>query len=262
MRRAGHCGVRWPNRRRVCSALQNSGGVLTNINAKPVTVGADAVPREIAEADPFVVDIARLLLTFFSVVILDVVAISLMTHRLRFWFPVWLDPQWTSRRDPWVVYSQSYFAGIFLIPVLCRVVDRDFLAKFGAATRTIFWSLCAIMFAFIIWWKGSLMLQYHKQYELLGWAALTGLMWMMFRRVEILPEQLRNLTRNQMLGGLLFGISLFFFIMSVLDPLVQLGFQGLPWSSGLAIEVGFFIPAGFALMMLSRRLRVRERHFV
>jgi hypothetical protein len=134
-------------------------------------------------------------------------------------------------------------------------VDRDFLAKCGAMTRAVFWSLCAVLLAFVIWWKGSLMVQYHKQYELLGWAALTGLMWMMFRRVEILPEQLRNLTRSQMLGGLLFGISLFFFIMSVLDPLVQLGIQRLSWSLGLGIEVGFFIPAGFALMMLSRRLR-------
>jgi hypothetical protein len=54
---------------------------------------------------------------------------------------------------------------------------------------------------------------------------------------------------------LLFGVSLFFFVMSILDPLVQLGVQHLPWSSGLVIEVGFFIPAGLVLMRLSRRLR-------
>ena len=58
-----------------------------------------------------------------------------------------------------------------------------------------------------------------------------------------------------MLGGVLFGVSLFFLVMSLLDPLVQLGVQRLPWSTGLAIEVGFFIPAGIVLMTLSRRLR-------
>jgi hypothetical protein len=235
--------------------LANPRGVLTNFNAERVTGGADALPRERVEADPFVAGIARLLLTFFSVVILDLTIISLMAHRLRFWFPVWLDPEWASRSDPWVVYSQSYFAGIFLLPVLFWLVDRDFLAKRGAVTRAIFWSLCVFLFAFMIWWKGELMLQYNKQYELLGWAVLTGLIWMISRRVEILPQRLRSLTRSQMLRGLLFGVSLFFFVMSVLDPLVQLGLQRLPWSFGLSIEVGFFIPAGVALMTLSRRLR-------
>ena len=229
--------------------------MLTNFNAKPITTAADGVPTQNAQSDPFVVDIARLLLTFFSVAIFDIVVVSVLTHRLRFWFPVWLDPQWASRRDPWVVYSQSYCAGIFLIPVLCRLVDRDFLGKFGTPTRATFWSLAGATLAFVIWWKGSLMLQYHKQYEMLGWAALTGVMWMIFGRVEILPEWVRTLTRSQILGGLLFGVSLFFFVMSILDPLVQLGVQHLPWSSGLVIEVGFFIPAGLVLMRLSRRLR-------
>ena len=229
--------------------------VFTNFHTKPTTAGTDVAVSEGVEADPFVADITRLLFTFFSVVAIDVLVVSLMTHRLRVWFPVWLDPQWATRRDPWVIYSQSYFAGIFLIPVLCRLVDRDFLAKVGAGTRTVFWSLCVIVFGFVLWWKGSLMLQYHKHYEILGWAALTAVMWTTIRLVGILPERVRRLTRSRMLGGLLFGISLFFLVMSILDPLVQLGVQRLPWSSGLTIEVGFFISAGFVLMTLSRRLR-------
>jgi hypothetical protein len=229
--------------------------VFTNFHTKPTTAGADVAVSEGVEADPFVADITRLLFTFFSVVAIDVLVVSLMTHRLRVWFPVWLDPQWATRRDPWVIYSQSYFAGIFLIPVLCRLVDRDFLAKVGAGARTVFWSLCVIVFGFVLWWKGSLMLQYHKHYEILGWAALTAVMWTIIRLAGILPERVRRLTRSRMLGGLLFGISLFFLVMSILDPLVQLGVQRLPWSSGLTIEMGFFISAGFVLMTLSRRLR-------
>jgi hypothetical protein len=99
------------------------------------------------------------------------------------------------------------------------------------------------------------MLEYDKQYETLGWAALTGVTWTILRFTGILPERVRRLTRRGMLGGLLFGISLFFLVMSVLDPLVQLGIQRMAWSSGLAIEVGFFVPAGIVLLALSRRLR-------
>jgi hypothetical protein len=227
----------------------------TNFNAKPLTADADAAASEGVEVDPFVADTARLLLTFFSVVVVDLVVVSSMTHRLRFWFPVWLDPQWATRRDPWVIYSQSYFAGIFLIPLLCRLVDRDFLAKLGAGVRTGFWSLCVIVFAFMLWWKGSLMLQYNKHYEMLGWAALTGVTWTIIGHTGILPERIRGLTRRHMLRGLLFGISLFFLVLSIMDPMVQLGVQRLPWSAGLTIEVGFFIPAGIILMTLSRRLR-------
>jgi len=229
--------------------------VFTNFHTKPTTAGADVAVSEGVEADPFVADITRLLFTFFSVVAIDVLVVSLMTHRLRVWFPVWLDPQWATRRDPWVIYSQSYFAGIFMIPLLCRLIDRDFLATAATRTRAAFWSACLGAFAFVLWWKGSLMLEYHKHYEAFGWAALTGMTWTIIRFAEILQQRVRALTRRRMLAGLLFAVSLFFLVMSVMDPLLQLGIQHLPWSSGLAIEVGFFIPAGIVLMTLSRRLR-------
>ncbi|HEY1374777.1 MAG TPA: hypothetical protein VGH50_20055 [Candidatus Binatia bacterium] len=222
--------------------------------ADPLTASASAAADERVETDPFVADIARLLMTFLIVVAIDVVIVSLLTRQLRFWFPLWLDPQWDTRPDPWVVYSQSYFAGIFLLPVLCRIVDRDFVAQAGMRARAVFWSGCAAVFAFVLWWKGSLMLQYHKQYEMIGWAALTLVVWTVIRAAGILPPWLRGLSRRRMLGALLFAIALFFLVMSILDPFVQLGVQRLPWSSGLAIEIGFFIPAGIILMILSRRL--------
>jgi hypothetical protein len=215
---------------------------------------AAAAANERIEADPFVADMTRLLLTFLCVVALDAVFVSLLTHRLRFWFPLWLDPQWETRADPWVTYSQSYFAGIFMIPFLCRLVDRDFLAHAGAAGRAVFWALCVLVFAFVLWWKGSLMLQYHKHYEMLGWAALTFTVWTSLRISGVLPPWVRGLSRSRMLGALLFCVAVFFIAMSIVDPLVQLGVQRLPWSSGLAIEVGFFIPAGVVLMIFARRL--------
>lgn len=220
----------------------------------PLIASASRTTDMRIEADPFVADIARLLMTFFIVVAIDLLVVSLLTHRLRFWFPLWLDPQWDTRPDPWVVYSQSYFAGIFLIPLLCRLVDRDFIKHAGWPSRAAFWSLCAAVFGFVLWWKGSLMLHYHKQYEMLGWAVLTVVVWTTLRVSGILPAAVSGLARSRMLGALLLAISIFFLVMSVVDPFIQLGLQRLPWSSGLAIEIGFFITAGVTLMMFSRRL--------
>jgi len=222
-----------------------------NFRNKPLKA-IEQSPR--AQPDRFVVDIALLLLTFFAVVVIDMLFVSLITHRLRFWFPQWLDPQWASRSDPWVVYSQSYFAGIFMIPVLCRLIDREFLVSSGGGPRTVFWILCFGVFAVILWWKGSLMVEYHKHYEVLGWAVLTGVIWTIIRSADILPVRIHAVTRRQMLRGLLFGMSLFFLVIGAMDPFLQLGVQQLSWSSGLAIELGFFIPAGIILMILSQRL--------
>jgi hypothetical protein len=226
-----------------------------NFRNQRLSLNASAAGERVA-ADPFVAGITRLLLTFLSVVLFDTVIVSLITHRLRFWFPLWVDPEWATRADSWVIYSQSYFAGIFMIPILCRLIDRDFLGRAGGGVRAVFWSLCLGAFAFVLWWKGSLMLEYHKFYEALGWAALTALVWAISPRfVEFLPESIRVLTRVRMLKGLLFGVALFFLVISVVDPVLQLGVQRLSWSSGLTIEVGFFLPAGVVLMALSYRLR-------
>ena len=237
---------------RHAGSIEKWESVSLNLRTRPPTAAAQS---ERVEADPFVADITRLLLTFFSVVVIDVAVVSLITHRLRFWFPLWLDPQWATRPDPWVIYSQSYFAGIFMIPLLCRLIDRDFLAQAGARARAAFWSLCLGVFAFVLWWKGSLMLEYHKHHEALGWAALTGLMWAIIRCAGLLLARARGLSRRAMLRGLLAGVSLFFLGMSVVDPLVQLGVRRLAWSSGLAIEVGFFTVAGIVLLTVSRRFR-------
>ena len=47
------------------------------------------------------------------------------------------------------------------------------------------------------------------------------------------------------------GVAYFFLVIAVLDPLLQIGIQHLGWSRGLLIEVGFFVPVGLALLVLS-----------
>ena len=44
-----------------------------------------------SERDPFVWFVCKMLVTFFTVIAVDLVAVSLLTHKLRVWFPVWLD---------------------------------------------------------------------------------------------------------------------------------------------------------------------------
>lgn len=200
-------------------------------------------------------DVARMLLTFFAVAVIDLVVVSLITHRLRFWFPVWLDPDWATRAEPWVVYSQSYAAGIFMIPLLCRAVDREVLATTSPALRGAFWATGLSVFGFILWWKGGLMVEHKKHIEALAWLALTAILWTVIRVAEELPRRLEAWSQRRLLGALLFGIACFFLVMSAVDPLVQLEVQRVAWSPGLAIEVGFFVPAGAVLLWLSKRLR-------
>jgi len=201
-------------------------------------------------------DLARMLLTFFAVAAIDLVVVSLLTGQLRLWFPVWIDPEWATRPDPWVVYSQSYFAGIAFIPFVLWSVDRDLLRdRVSAAVRALGWVLGLLVFGFILWWKGGLMVEHHKHFEALGWLALALLLWTLQLAAEGLPRRLARLGRRGLMRGVVLGVSLFFLVMAVVDPVVQIGVQGLGWSSGLVIEVAFFVPAGIALLVLARRLR-------
>jgi len=206
--------------------------------------------------DPFVGFVSKMLLTFFTVVATDLVAVSLLTHKLRVWFPIWLDAHWATRPDPWVIYSQSYFAGIFFIPFLALALDRKFLrTPEKKRARLAFWMLSVAVLAFILCWKGELMVRFNKQWEALGWLALTALIWTALSLGERLPQRLAGVTPRRMLQLLARGVAIFFLVMAVLDPVLQLGVQGLGWSGGLAIEVGFFVPAGIALLVASRSKR-------
>jgi len=54
-----------------------------NVRTESLSAGAIAAASERGGPDPFVADVARLLLTFFSIVVIDLVVVSLMTQRLR-----------------------------------------------------------------------------------------------------------------------------------------------------------------------------------
>lgn len=202
-------------------------------------------------------EVVRMLLTFFAVVVVDVGVLSLLTGQLRFWFPVWLDPEWATRAHPWVVYSQSYFAGIFFIPVLARAISREFLGSSAAGVRALFWGVALGALAFIAWWKGGLMIQYGKHREAVGWLVLSGLLYALVWFAETLPRRLAHVTRGALLRRLASGVAAFFLVMAVIDPVLQIGVQRLAWSRGLVIEVAFFVPAGLALLFAARRLGAR-----
>jgi len=215
-------------------------------------------PAERAPNERFQWFVSKMLLTFFTVTLVDLVALSLLTQKLRVWFPVWFDARWATRPDPWVVYSQSYFAGIFFIPLLAYAVDRDLLSsRVATRVRVAFWLVLASAFAFILSWKGELMVRFGKQWEALAWLALTTAIWTAVSVTERLPHWLEGMTPKRMVRGLARGVAMFFIVMAAVDPLLQIGVQRLGWSSGLIVEVSFFIPAGVALLIVSRKLRDR-----
>ena len=210
-----------------------------------------------AKRDPFARDVARILLVFLAVAVIDLVALSLFTGKLRLWFPMWLDPQWATNPDAWVVYSQSYISGIAFIPLVIYIVDRDFLGGGPAGLRAGLWVLSLGTLSFIGWWKGGLMIEHGKELEAAGWISLTALLFAVVWVAEALQAWVAQWGRRALLRGLVLGVSIFFLVMAVLDPVIQIGMHKTNWSTGLIIEVGFFVPAGVALFLLSRRLRLR-----
>ena len=216
---------------------------------------AGDAPAVRAATGRFQRELAVLLMTFGAVALVDLVVVSLLTGRLRVWFPVWLDPQWDSRPDPWVVYSQSYIAGIALIPVLLRLLDRELLRGRGAASRVTFYIAGLSVFGLVAWWKGDLMARYGKEREALAWVALTALLYGLLRVALALPGWVARLERRELLRGLVTALAAFFLVMAVVDPVVQVGVHGLPWSPGLLVEIGFFVPAGVGMLWARGRLR-------
>jgi uncharacterized protein len=206
----------------------------------------------------FVGTMARMLATFLAVAFIDLVVGSLITHKLRFWFPLWIDPQWETSSTAWVVYSQSYAAGIVLMPVLAAAVLREFVPKASRRARHTFIAGTVALLGFIAWWKGGLMFQHHKEQEALAWIVLTGTIWGLIRYGEKLQMYTAGVSPRQLATGIARGLAVFFLVMAVLDPLLTVGVQGLPWSQGLFIEMGFFVPAGLALLALTSGRRLER----
>jgi hypothetical protein len=200
-----------------------------------------------------------MVLTFLLVGAIDLTVGSLLVDRLRFWFPQWLDADWASRADPWVVYSQSYMAGILFVPFVAWALWREVVAPSATPwLRRLFWPSAGVLVTFLVVWKGGLMRQYAKEREALAWVALTAILYGAVTFAGELPGRAGRWTNRGLLGAVAAGVGGFFLVMAVLDPLLQIGWQGLSWSNGLSVEVAFFVPTGLALVVLARSLRRRE----
>ena len=204
----------------------------------------------------FARSVVRLLAAFLAVSFIDLVVCSLLTHKLRCWFPAWIDAHWDSHPDSWVTYSQSYMAGILFIPVLAAAVVREFIPRAAAGTRTAMVAGTLAVFAFIAWWKGGLMLKYHREWEAVAWVVLTAVTWGLIRLGEELPARMQQVSPRRLAIWLARGVSVLILGMAVADPVLCVGVQGLPWSKGILIEVGFLGPAGIVLWMVARRLSI------
>ena len=202
----------------------------------------------------FARSVVRLLTAFLAVGFIDLVVCSLLTHKLRCWFPAWIDAHWDTRPDSWVTYSQSYMAGILFIPVLATAVVREFIPRAAAGTRNVIIVGTLAIFAFIAWWKGGLMVKYHREWEAVAWVVLTAVTWGLIRLGEELPARLEHVSPRRLATWLARGVSILILGMAVADPVLCVGVQGLSWSTGESIEVGFLGPVGIVLWLVARRL--------
>lgn len=228
-------------------------------NSSPRTFRAQ-VSGERRGGGQFERDVVRMIATFLAVSLIDVVVGSLLTGKFRFWFPNWIDASWATRPDARITYSQSYISGIFFIPFLAASAMREFLPRAAASARTLVVGLTIAVLAFIVWWKGGLMIEHHKEREAVGWLALTAIVWGVVRLGENLPRLLATVTPRDVAARVAGGVATFFLVMAVLDPMLTVAVQGLPWSKGLFVEMGFFIPAGVVLAVVAARLRGQGAH--
>lgn len=199
-------------------------------------------------------DIATMLLVFLSVAAVDLTVVALVMGKIRFWWPTWLDPNWATDPNTRVVYSQSYFAGILFVPYLVYLVQRDFLGHWSPARRAGLWLGGAAVLAFLLWWKGSLTLQFGKERELAAWALLTALLFGCVKAAQALPR-LAELRGASFLRLLLTASAVVFFVMTAADPIIQLGVHRLSWSTGLTIEL-FAYGSGGVFSVLALKLWV------
>lgn len=194
-------------------------------------------------------DVATMLVVFVAVALVDLTVVALVTGKVRFWWPTWLDPNWATDPNTWVVYSQSYFAGILFVPYVVYLVQRDLLPSWGSAQKAGLWALGLVVLAFLIWWKGSLTVEFHKGRELAAWALLTALLFGAVKFAQAVPQ----LGRGGFLRLVLIGGSVVFSVMTIADPLIQLGVHKLQWSSGLTIELFAYGSGAIASMIALKR---------
>lgn len=197
-------------------------------------------------------DVATMLLVFLCVAAVDLTVVALVMGKVRFWWPTWLDPNWATDPNTRVVYSQSYFAGILFVPYVVYLVQRDLLAQWSVARRVGLWLGGAGVLALLLWWKGSLTLQFGKQRELAAWALLTALLFGCVKAAQALPR-LGELRGAGFLRLTLTASAVVFLVMTAADPFIQLVVHRLSWSTGLTIELLAYGSGGlFSVVALKR----------
>jgi MFS family permease len=178
-------------------------------------------------------DVATMLVAFVAVAVVDLVGVAIVTDTIRFWWPLWLDPNWATDPNSKIVYSQSYFAGIFLAPYLLYLLQRDFLSHWSTGLKSAWWGGGAVVLALLVWWKGSLTLEFHKGRELLTWGLLTVVFFGLAKLAQVIP----TLRPGMFLNFILTAAAAVFTFMTLADPVIQLGVHKLHWSWGLTIEL-------------------------
>ncbi|MFX1480682.1 MAG: hypothetical protein ACFFCI_21545 [Promethearchaeota archaeon] len=189
----------------------------------------------------------QMILILIFTLIFDLLIVSLIQGKWRFWFPQWIDPDW--QLNPYVDYSQSYFVGIVFIIPLFIIFDLEFFYGKKIWKRIILYGLMCILLSLILLWKGTLMIRFDKTREDIAWLLFAALSWVFLISSNIINKknQIVEIKSFWMFWILIIGIILL--ILAIVDFILITSSVGL--TVDLMIEMIALVPASLLLIVFS-----------
>lgn len=189
----------------------------------------------------------QMILILIFTLIFDLLIVSLIQGKWRFWFPQWIDPNW--QLNPYVDYSQSYFVGIIFIIPLFIIFDLEFFYGKKVWKRICLYILMAIILSFVLLWKVGLMIRFDKTREDIAWLLFALFCWVFIILSNMInkKDQLSEFKSFWMIW--LFIIGLVLLLLAIVDFILfatSIGF-----TIDLLIEMIALIPISLFLIIFS-----------
>lgn len=189
----------------------------------------------------------QMILILIFTLIFDLLIVSLIQGKWRFWFPQWIDTNW--QLNPNVDYSQSYFVGIVFIIPLFIIFDLEFFYGKKIWKRIILYGLMCILLSLILLWKGTLMIRFDKTREDIAWLLFAALSWVFLILSNIInkKDQIVEIKSFWMIWILIIGIILL--TLAIVDFILITSSVG--FTVDLMIEMIALVPASLLLIVFS-----------
>jgi len=188
-----------------------------------------------------------MILILIFALIFDLLIVSLIQGKWRFWFPQWIDPNW--ELNPYVDYSQSYFVGIVFIIPLFIIFDLEFFYGKKPWKRLSLYVFMCILLSLVLVWKGTLMIRFDKTREDIAWLLFAALSWVFVILSNFInkKDQIVELKSFWMIWLLIIGIVLL--TLAIVDLILITTSVG--FTVDLMIEMIALVPVSLLLIVFS-----------